>query len=147
MLTNKEIGERIKQRRKQLGFSLQEVATGIDNSRSTMSRYETGAVAKLSTPTLRAIADFLKVDVDYLQGKTDLATPPEKYKTSNDINDIIAAAKNQLMRQDALMFDGKPASDEAVQSILDAIEIGLSIAHKKNADPSVDRVKKIREEL
>ena len=145
MLAVKEIGRRIKQRRKQLGLSLQEVADEVKLVKSTISRYETGAIVSVSMPTLRAIAQALRVDVSWLTGETDKMLPPKVYTASAQVEDILAAARAQLMQQDNLMFDGKPATDEAIQSILDAMEIGLSLARKKSA-AAPDAVKQFLEE-
>ena len=38
------------------------------------------------------------------------------------------------MSQEGLMFDGKPASPEAIDSILSAMQIGMEIAKKKNKE-------------
>jgi len=50
-----------------------------------------------------------------------------------EINNIIANARD-LLHQDGLMFDGKPATDEDVESILSAMEIGLEMAKKKSKE-------------
>ena len=38
------------------------------------------------------------------------------------------------MSQEGLMFDGKPASPEAVESIISAMQIGMEMAKKKNKE-------------
>ena len=42
--------------------------------------------------------------------------------------------KEQLLSQEGLMFDGDPASPEAINSILDAMQIGMEMAKKKNKE-------------
>ena len=36
------------------------------------------------------------------------------------------------MNTEALLFNGEPASEEAIQSILDAMEMGMALAKEKN---------------
>lgn len=86
---------------------------------------------------LVVIADYLGVTVDYLMtGKED---PKEKSqeltaRDERDIEKILNQTRNQLLSQEGLMFDGKPASPEAVDSILSAMQIGMEMAKKKNKE-------------
>ena len=63
--------ERIKQRRKDLGFRAEDVAERIGVSRSTMFRYENGEIEKLPINHLVPIAKALHTSVDYLMGWTE----------------------------------------------------------------------------
>ena len=47
---------------------------------------------------------------------------------------IIEHTREQLLSQEGLMFDGDPASPEAVDSILAAMQIGMEMAKKKNKE-------------
>lgn len=38
------------------------------------------------------------------------------------------------MNQEGLMFDGDPASPEAIESILSAMQIGMEMAKKRNKE-------------
>ena len=51
-----------------------------------------------------------------------------------DIEKIIEHTREQLLSQEGLMFDGDPASPEAVDSILAAMQIGMEMAKKKNKE-------------
>lgn len=61
--------------------------------------------------------------------KTDLSRKDER-----DIEKILNTAREQLMSQEGLMFDGDPASPEAIDSILAAMQIGMEMAKKKNKE-------------
>ena len=81
------------------------------------------------------IANFLGVSVEYLTtgqettfGETNLNSKDEK-----DIKNILESTE-QLLKQDGLMFDGTPASPEAIESILSAMQIGMEMAKKKNKE-------------
>lgn len=39
-----------------------------------------------------------------------------------------------MLKQDGLMFDGDPASPEAIDSILSAMRIGMEMAKQKNKE-------------
>lgn len=67
-------GERIRQRRVELGLSADEVAEKIGVSRSTMFRYEQGAIEKIPYLKLMDIARALRTTWGYLMGlETDNA--------------------------------------------------------------------------
>jgi len=55
-------------------------------------------------------------------------------KDKKDILDILSSTKETLLSQEGLMFDGDPASPEAIDSILNAMEIGMEMAKKKNKE-------------
>ena len=71
MLTNQEIGQRIRARRKELDLTLQEVADAVGIRNSTVLRYEQGAIKRLKQPVIESIADALHTTPEYLMGWTD----------------------------------------------------------------------------
>lgn len=106
--------------------------TGV--SQSTLSDWKLGKVTPKSD-TMKKIADYFGVSIDYLMtGKeADDKDPQLKPKDEKDIKEILASTE-QLLKQDGLMFDGQPASQEAVDSILSAMQIGMEMAKKKNKE-------------
>ena len=54
-------------------------------------------------------------------------------KDERDIKSILESTE-QLLQQDGLMFDGEPASQEAIDSILSAMRVGMELAKKKNKE-------------
>lgn len=62
------VGERIKQRRKQLGISADDLAQRIGVSRSTVFRWEKGDIEKVPGDTLVPIAKALNVSPAFLMG-------------------------------------------------------------------------------
>lgn len=70
---------------------------------------------------------------DLMEDKT--TTSPElTARDEKDIAKILEQTKEQLLSQEGLMFDGDPASPEAINSILDAMQIGMEMAKKKNKE-------------
>ncbi len=55
-------------------------------------------------------------------------------RDSKQIDEILQQTKDKLTSQEGLMFDGDPASPEAIESILNAMEIGMEMAKKKNKE-------------
>ena len=55
-------------------------------------------------------------------------------RDEKDIAKILEHTKELLLSQEGLMFDGDPASPEAINSILDAMQIGMEMAKKKNKE-------------
>lgn len=54
-------------------------------------------------------------------------------KAQKDIEDILSSTE-QMLRQEGLMFDGNPASQEAIDSILSAMRVGMEMAKEKNRE-------------
>ena len=65
------VGQRIKQRRKQLNMSAEELAAKIGRSPATMYRYEKGDIDKMDSSVLLPIADALLTTPAYLMGWSD----------------------------------------------------------------------------
>lgn len=62
------IAERIKNRRLELGLSLQDVTERMDISKSTLQRYETGKIRNLPLHQLAPLAKALDTTPDWLLG-------------------------------------------------------------------------------
>lgn len=77
-----EIAQRIKQRRIDLGLSLQNLADLTDMSKSTLQRYENGSIKNIPLHKLGILAKSLQTSADWLLGWVD---SPNEY-TSLDID-------------------------------------------------------------
>ncbi|MDH6363702.1 repressor LexA [Enterococcus sp. PF1-24] len=96
------VGERMKQRRKELGISADIVAKKLSVSRSTIFRYEKGDIEKLPTKILDDIADVLKTTPAYLMGWTDDTAdilPIYKKLNKKRKNNVYVFATKQLEEQ------------------------------------------------
>lgn len=108
--------------------------TGI--TKSTFSDWKNGR-SKPKPEKLQKIADYFGVTLDYLMtGKNDVEKKDTslKRKDERDIEKILEQTGEFLRSQDGLMFDGQPASPEAIESILSAMQIGMELAKKKNKE-------------
>ena len=66
-----EIGKRIKSARNEQGLTQEELGKRLKLNKSTIQRYESGAISSIKLPVLQAIAKQLNVNPDWLALKTD----------------------------------------------------------------------------
>ncbi len=71
------IGERIKQRRKDLGISAEELAAQLGKSPATIYRYEKGEIEKLPGELLEPLAAVLRTSPAWLMDWEQEQTAPE----------------------------------------------------------------------
>lgn len=86
------VGERIKQRRKDMKMSADELATSVGVSRSTIFRYEKGDIEKVGPDVLKKIADKLNVSPADLMGWNDTPVQELKIPTSPLVQKITEKA-------------------------------------------------------
>lgn len=119
--------ERIRALARQRDLSLPQLEVELGLGNGTISRWKTSSP---NTDKLQKIADYFNVSMDYLLGRESYLTPRDE----KDIDKILEQTKTQLLSQEGLMFDGDPASPEAIESILSAMQIGMEMAKKKNKE-------------
>jgi len=142
----------IKQARKAAGMTQEDLASALGVNRATISKYENGNIP-LTLQQLGKIAKILHTTVYEMIGNdwSDVDTndafetemvpfPCEKQTASvesrskadvRSVEEILEQAREQLLNQEGLMFDGGVATDEAIESILAAMKIGLELAKTK----------------
>ena len=132
------VGERIKALREALGISQVDFATRINVSKQTLYKYENNLITNIPSDKIEAAARIGNVSPAYLMGweaeEPDKASPALTRRDERDIEKILDQTREQLLSQEGLMFDGNPASPEAVESILSAMQIGMELAKKKNKE-------------
>ena len=82
---------------------------------------------------IEMMANYFGIEKSDLVEKKSSSTELNKRDTKQ-IEKIIQQTKDKLTSQEGLMFDGDPASPEAIESILNAMEIGMEMAKKKNKE-------------
>lgn len=124
----------IKYLRNREKLSQAELAKKLGVSKSTISMYEVGK-REPDFEMLKLIADLFNVDMNFLLGKErtenkiNLTEQDEK-----DIKKILEQTRKKLISQEGLMFEGNPATPEAIESILSAMQIGMEMAKLKNKE-------------
>lgn len=111
------------------GKQQKEIAEELGFNQKTFNGWCNG----LSMPGMgkvQAIADYFGI------GKSDLLDEKGTLLNKKDeksIEKILNSTRELLLSQDGLMFEGgEPATQEAINSLLDAMQVGMEIAKKRN---------------
>lgn len=126
--------ERVKEVAKSRGYSINRLELELGFARSSISKFNKNTP---SAEKIQQIADLLDVSVDYLLNGKEVDETKERSLTARDekdIEQILKQTEEQLLSQEGLMFDGKPASQEAIDSILSAMRVGMEMAKIKNKE-------------
>lgn len=126
-----DFGERLQELRKEKGISREELARALQVSYSAIAKYETN-VRKPDQETLKKIADFFDVTVDYLLGRSNHRQLTRK--DERDIEKIIEETRQRIENTEGLMLDGEILSQEDVDAIISAMRVGLEMAKLRNKE-------------
>ena len=74
------------------------------------------------------------VPLSYFYGNDANVEKSSLTKRDSKQIEAILSDTEALLKQDGLMFDGDPASPEAIESILSAMKIGMEMAKQKNKE-------------
>lgn len=111
--------------------SIREFTLKIDMAYSTLDSIFKRGIQNATLSNILKICEALHISADALaNGEIEYTVKPIE-KETHDISEILANTKRQLLADHALMFNGKPADEESIQSILDAMEVGMEIARRK----------------
>ena len=119
------------------GVSCNRAATEMGLSNATATKWKkTGATP--SGDTLSKIAVYFDVSIDDLLGNEEKPAPESRnglsIKEQKDIARKLEKMLDELEESGDLMFDGDPASEEAKESIRNALAMGLEYARKVNRE-------------
>lgn len=109
-----------------------ELAEYMNVSQATVSNWCKG----VKMPRMSKIDMICKFfDINRSDLVNDSSSQPELNKRdTKQIEEILQQTKDKLTSQEGLMFDDDPASPEAIDSILNAMEIGMEMAKRKNKE-------------
>lgn len=125
--------DRFKQLCDDRGVSCNKAALEIGLSNATPTKWlKTGATP--NSKTLQKIADYFGVSIQSLLGQENEKAPVLTKKDERDIARDVEAIMSRLADGDGLMFDGDPMTDDARQSMLSAIRLGLEAAKIRNKE-------------
>jgi transcriptional regulator with XRE-family HTH domain len=83
---------------------------------------------------LNKIANYFNVSIDCLLGNSKEKAPTLTRKDERDIKVKMDDILNMMATQKGLMFDGDPLSPEALESIKNAMILGMTAAKLKNKE-------------
>ena len=95
------IGDRIKNRRIDLGLTVDEIAAALGKNRATVYRYESNAIENFPTTVLEPLADVLETTPAYLMGWTE-----DPYDYDKDPDNLIGTIPGDICRHLAEIYGG-----------------------------------------
>lgn len=125
-------GKRLRALRKEQGYTLEQVGEKLGTTKVTISRYETDVRVPSSEP-MSKLAKLFNVSTDYLYCFTDERIHLTK-EAHRDIDIHMNEILKEFSKKDAFSLSGDPICQEALESLRDAIEIGLTLAKKKQLE-------------
>lgn len=105
--------------------------TGI--STATLSDWKNGK-SEPKKDKIEKICEYFNVPLSYFYGNDTDAEKSSLTKRDTKQIEAILSDTEALLKQEGLMFDGDPASPEAIDSILSAMKIGMEMAKQKNKE-------------
>ena len=99
-LNYKEIGQKIKQKRKALNLTQLQLAEKVGLTESSISRYESGKIATMPTSTINKICSVLNIEPSELLGLTaETSFEYDLKDILNLTNDLPPEIKKELLDQ------------------------------------------------
>lgn len=119
--------------------SVREFTIKIGMSYSTFDSILRRGIQNSTVSNVIKICEALRISADALANGEIVPVSLSDYaqgqdKQSHDVSEILKTTREQLLNYDGLMFNGKPADAESINSILEAMEIGMEIARRKAKD-------------
>lgn len=140
---NKKIGSLLKEKRKELGYSLEDVKIllkkdfDIDLDNSNISRYENGTVKNMNAAFLRALCKVNKIDYIPIFRELGYVDPED-----DRILKMSSKDKNQYdktMSEAALFFNDENISEEDKQKLLLAMNEMFFMSKQINKEKYVKK--------
>ena len=132
-----QIYERIKDLCKQKNTTVTETEAKLGFSRGSLCKIDKN---KPSIEKIEKLASYFGTSTTYITTGIDskpIEPESDKYNLNpRDRKEISAILSHteQLLQQEGLMFYGKPASRESIDSLLSAMAVGMELAKKRNKE-------------
>ncbi len=120
-------------------ISIGKMCNDLSISRGNLTELKMDRIQTLRAANLTKISDYFGVSIDYLLGNeqkekpaadSDGLTAKDRRDIARDLEKMMA----ELEESGDLMFDGDPASPEALESIRQAMAMALEYAKKVNKE-------------
>ena len=112
----------------QKGVSAYRMCKDVGIQPSIMTDLKKGRRSSMKAETIAKIAAYFEVSVESILGFEQKEIPADKGSEDMDIAVELEEMMQKLESDGSLMFDGNPASPEAIRSIKTALEMGLRYA-------------------
>lgn len=107
------IGELIKNRRKELHMSQEDVANAVGTTKATVSRWESGDIHKMKRPMISALARVLQLDIMVFFQREEILMP-EEYEVITAYRSADTGTKNAVRK----LLDLNDAKKDTEQSAI-----------------------------
>ncbi|MEK5039015.1 helix-turn-helix domain-containing protein [Sporosarcina sp. FSL K6-3457] len=112
--------ERVKELCSEYGITIVQLEEKVGFGRNSMYSWKKN---KPSSEKLEKVADYFNVSTDYLLGRTDKKRHNNlTEKDEKDIAKRLEDFKRDLTSSDGLNFSGEPMSDDAKESLIEAMD-------------------------
>lgn len=125
---------RLRNLRRAKKLTQQEIADKLGITRQAYGYYENeNSKREPDIETIQKLAEIFDVSTDYLLGRSDSKNLPELTpKDERDIAKRMEKLKQDLAADGGLSFYGEPLSEEAKESLLEAMEYAVRTAQRIN---------------
>ncbi len=132
-----EIGSKFKKLRKQSHITIDELSKETGVGKSTISDIETGKAKSPKTTTLKKLADYFNVSMDYILGNTNETEKPELNK--RDLRNIAKDVDSIMNKLDKgedgpTYYNDIEMQDEDKELFRSALEYALKTIKVKNKE-------------
>lgn len=124
---------KLKELRERKGITLEALSADLNINKSTLSRLENG-LREPKESQINQIADYFNVTTDYILGRSITKKPELSKRVKKEITEELENFRESLLTADGLMFDGEPASEEDVEKLLDAMQVGMEMIRLRNKE-------------
>lgn len=141
------VGERIKHRRKELGYNADYLADKLGVSRSTIFRYEKGDIEKLPTEILEKVALVLDTTPAYLMGWSEESSEKllDIYNklTENNRKEVLGFAQYKLNEQNKKIISLRENEESHIHTLAAHSEDPT----RKYSEEDIDKINSFLDEL
>lgn len=146
------LGDRLRIARQKSGLRQTQVKERTNINNKTLSGYENN-VSEPDMNTLTVLTELYGVSYEWLltgEGEMTVNTTKKSStlteKDERDIAKRMAELREDLSTATGLLFEGEPMTEEAKESLLEAMEFGVRLAKKNNKKYTPKKYRKNDEE-
>lgn len=142
-MENNEICELMKERRKDLGLTLDDVAQSVGVNQSTVSRWESGQIEEMKRGKIEKLADTLKVNPALLMGWDNyLKLSPEQNELIDNYNKMTENIRARLLAYSQYLLDSiEPNLTQSTKDNMAAVQ-KLYEQTSKQVKETMDKINK-----
>ncbi|WP_368489915.1 helix-turn-helix domain-containing protein [Clostridium sp. BJN0013] len=114
-------------------MSQAELAEKLGVTQQATSKYENGN-REPDIEILKLLSSIFNVSIDYLLGGTNIRNHDNTHitpKEHEDKEEVVEELRGRLLNTKNFKIEGKPATKEDIETILDSVKVGIEMAKIK----------------